>query len=50
MTPPGPPRNGTSPSPSTRTASRRTERVVPLWEAADAHRLGGTPRDAGEAR
>ncbi len=48
MTPPGSPRNGTSPSPST--ASQKTERVVPLWEAAGAHRLGSMPHDAGEAR
>ncbi|WP_155589754.1 hypothetical protein [Streptomyces cavernae] len=48
MTPPGLPRDGASPSPST--AKQKTERVVPLWEAARAHHLSSVVDDGGGAR
>ncbi|MFE3032966.1 hypothetical protein ACFXKY_15145 [Streptomyces canus] len=40
--------DGASPSPST--AEQRTERVVPLWEAATAQRLSGGTSSAGVSR
>jgi hypothetical protein len=48
MTPSVSRRDSASPSPST--AKRKTQRVIPLWEAARAQRLNGTAPTAGNPR
>lgn len=48
MTPPELPRDGAFPSPST--TKQKTERVLPLWEAAKAYRLSSLVHDGGRAR